>query len=173
MPLAPALAIDVARRSAWEDSWERVESQSWMDGRGMRVSISPHARIQGSKFTQTGRAAALTLGCSLAGISSYAARRETRGHVGRPQRKAQDDAAAPGVVAVEEALRLPLPDLSWMDEPWPREVHGVDGRMNAVRRFVVDDHARPRNRRPKGLLRLPSTPVPLDGFPSGSRPRCY
>jgi len=26
-----------------------------------------------------------------------------------------------GWLAVEEALRLPLPDTSWMDEPWPRE----------------------------------------------------
>ena len=30
-----------------------------------------------------------------------------------------------------------------------------------------------RRRSPWGLLRLPSTPVPLDGFPSGSRPRRY
>ena len=26
-----------------------------------------------------------------------------------------------GWLAVEEALGLPLPDTSWMDEPWPRE----------------------------------------------------
>ena len=26
-----------------------------------------------------------------------------------------------GWLTVEEALRLPLPDTSWMDEPWPRE----------------------------------------------------
>jgi hypothetical protein len=35
--------------------------------------------------------------------------------------------AAWGWLTVSEAQRLPLPDTSWMDEPWPREKYGVDG----------------------------------------------
>ena len=44
-----------------------------------------------------------------------------RASLGRPQRQGAVDGFAEGMADGSEALELPLPDTSWMSDPWSRE----------------------------------------------------
>ena len=88
-----ALAIKTAKRSAWQGSWSRFWSQSWKDGIGMEY---------------VGEA-----------VGDYSGAIDGR-WVARSGKVRQMELPR-GWLTVGEALELPLPDTSWMDEPWPRE----------------------------------------------------
>ena len=52
-----------------------------------------------------------------------------------------------GWLTVSDALELPLPDTSWMDEPWSRgDVYGVDGAPGADMMPLWRDGAVPGKR---------------------------